>query len=240
MLTLADLTQALPNHLKVLATQDMVDRVTSLTNDPEVAENYRNNVVSYTAVLKEGRFKVEDYLNAVAYVSFKIMGYSNQDSYKRTFPQRYTNLIANGADEKTVSSYVSAYNKNKLVNLIVEQTLVPVWVLNQDIYQKAINTQAMLMLNSKSDKVRCDAANSLLTHLKRPEKAQVELSFGESESAGMKDLKDTLAVLAKQQQALIGQGVNTREIAHQRLGELSGEIIDAEVISVGVGSKEES
>ena len=104
-----------------------------------------------------------------------------------------------------------------LVNLILEQTLVPVWVLNQDAVQKAINTQVELMTSAKSEMVRTQAANSILTHLKRPEKTQVELNLGEVETSGMKELKDTLTALAIQQQELIGRGVGTRDIAHQKL-----------------------
>ena len=217
MFTLEDLTMALPSHLKASATQELADKVNSLTTDPEYARTIRENVISYTGILKEGRFKIEDYLHAVAYVSYKLMGYNNQESYKRVFSSRYATLVANGADDKAISAYVAAFNKGKLVNLILEQTLVPTWVLNQDVYQKAINTQAELMIYAKSEKVRSDAANSILTHLKRPEKTQVELSIGDAESSGMRELKDMLGHLAQRQQEMITSGVNTREIAHQKL-----------------------
>lgn len=251
MLSVDDLKSALPTHLKGAATQDLADKVNNITQDPEFAKTIRENFVGYAAILKEGKFKVEDYLNAVAYVSYKVMGYTNQESYKRTFPNRYAALVAQGADDKTISAYVAAFNKNKLVNLILEQTIIPAWVLNQDAYQRAISTQLELMTTSQSDKVRCEAANSILTHLKRPEKTQVELSLGEVETAGMKDLKETLSILAQQQRELISQGVNTRTIAHQKLGQTlpqtlpspalpgsaagagpAGEIVDAEVVSV--------
>jgi hypothetical protein len=217
MFTLEELKLALPPHLKASASQDLVDKVNGLTTDPEYAQAIKENVVSYTGILKEGRFKIEDYLHAVAYVSYKLMGYNNQESYKRVFPGKYASLVANGADDKTISAYVAAFNKGKMVNLILEQTLVPTWVLNQDVYQKAINTQAELMMYAKSEKVRSDAANSILTHLKRPEKTQVELNIGLKETSGMTELKDMLTVLAHRQQSLIEQGVNTREIAHQKL-----------------------
>lgn len=244
MLSTDDLKQALPAHLKGAATQELADKVNNIATDPEFAKTIRENFVSYAAVLKEGRFKVEDYLNAVAYVSYKVMGYTNQESYKRAFPNRYAALVAQGADDKTISAYVSAFNKGKLVNLVLEQTLVPMWVLNQDVYQKAIATQYELMTTASSEKVRCEAANSILTHLKRPEKVAVELSLGEAETSGMKELKDTLTLLAQQQQAMIAGGTNTRTIAHQKLGaaltppsptgspgSAAGEIIDAEVVT---------
>ena len=233
MLTTDDLKTALPPHLKNTATQDLADKVNNIATDPEFARSIRENFISYTSILREGRFKVEDYLNAVAYVSYKMMGYTNQESYKRTFPNRYAALVAQGADDKTISSYVAAFNKGKLVNLVLEQTLVPMWVLNQDVYQKAISTQYELMVGANSEKVRCEAANSILTHLKRPEKVVVELPLGEAETSGMRELREAMTLLAQQQRALISAGVNTRTIAHQRLVEAlpgssgSGEMIEA-------------
>jgi hypothetical protein len=228
MLTLDELKQALPPHLKTQASVELVNKINTAATDPEFAKTIRDNVVSYTSVLRDGKFKIDDYINAVTYVSYKLMGYSNQESYKRTFPGRYANLVAGGADEKTVSAYVAAYNKNKLVNLVLEQTLVPSWVLNQDAYQKAINTQVELMVSAKSEKVRSDAANSILTHLKKPEKAQVELSLGLNESSGMNELKDMLTSLALKQQELISEGVNTKVIAHQKL--IEGKVVEGRVV----------
>jgi hypothetical protein len=229
MLTMNQVQSALPNHLRACVTQELVDMVNTISTDAEAAQSIRDNFVSYGMVLKDGRFKTEDYVHAVAYVSYKLMGYTNREAYSRTFPNRYQALVARGATEKDISAYVVAYNKNKLVNLILEQTIIPTWVLNQDVYQKAINTQLDLMINSKSDKVRSDAANSILTHLKRPEKQQVELSLGIKENSGMAELKDMLTELAATQQELIGKGVPTRAIAHQKL--IAGEVVDAEVVS---------
>lgn len=240
MLTVDDLKQCLPPALRTAATQSLADLVNNASSDPEMAKTIRENFVGYTHVLKEGRFKTEDYLYGVTYVSFKIMGYTNQESYKRTFPARYQALVARGATEKDISAYVSAYNKNKMINMILEQTLVPVWVLNQDIYQSAINTQAKIMLDvSVNSRDRTAAANSLLTHLKKPETKQVELSIGVNESNGMTELNAIMQSLAGRQQELIAQGATTREIAHQSLSvakdisKQPGNIIEATAVPVG-------
>ena len=217
MLTVSDISAALPPHLKSHATQDLTDLVNAAATDPETCATIRENFITYTAVLREGRFKTEDYLNAVTYVTYKIMGYTNMESYARTFPNRYGALRARGASDKEISSYVAAYNKNQLVNLIMERTLVPAWVLNQDAFQAAINKQVDLMTNAKSEKVQMEAANSLLTHLKKPEKHQVDLNVGIAETSGMKELNSMLGELAQRQKELITQGTPTREIAHQKL-----------------------
>lgn len=226
MLTQNELKEALPIHLKTAATQELADAVNNVTTDPDFNRNFRENFVSYTSVLMEGKFRIPEYINAVTYVSLKLLGFTNQESYKRTFAQRYQKLVARGADEKEISAYVSAYNKTKLVNLILEQTLVPTWVLNQEIYQRAINTQAELMLNANSEKVRCEAANSILTHLKRPEKQQVEINLGIQDNSGMRELNETLTKLAETQRDLIAQGVKTKDIAHQDIMAIPGECKD--------------
>lgn len=208
--------RALPGNLKSAATDQLADMINQISADPIIAEQIRDNFLSYASVLKDGKYKVEDYLNAVAYCSYKLMGDSNQDAYFKTFPQRYANLVAAGRTPKEISAYVAAYAKGQLVNKIMEQTLVPSWVLNQHMYQAALNTQYKIMTNEDvSPKVRSDAADSLLTHLAKPKEAGPLINIDMSETSGMNELKDALARMAQQQQTLINAGVSTKEIAAQ-------------------------
>ena len=200
-------------------TPAIVNTLNNISSDPLIAENIRENFIGYTAVLKDGKFKTEDYLHAVAYVSFKLMGYSNEDAYARAFPQRYAALVAKQISKKDISSYVASYHRGKLVNLIMEQSLVPTWVLNQDIHQKAINRLADLMMNANSEKVQAEAAIGLLTHLKKPEpKGDFQINLNTQESSGMQAMRDTLEQLAQQQQKLIQQGeMKTVDVAASKL-----------------------
>lgn len=223
MLTLDIVQRALPSHLKRTVTQNLVDELNNIDKDPEIAATIRENFISYTKVLQEGRFKTDDYLNAVKYASFKLMGDSNQDAYFKTFPQRHHALVAKGATPQEISAYVSMYAKGKLVNLILEQTLVPTWVLNADVYQKAINCLATEMSTARSEMVRVQAANAILTHLKKPEAVGPLINIDIGNQTGINELRDTLSQLAKTQKELIEKGVSTKEIAAQS-------IVDAEVV----------
>jgi hypothetical protein len=187
-------------------------------------------------VLREGRFKLEDYLNAVTYVSYKMMEMTNAEAFKRTFPQRYQALAARGASAKEISSHVAAYNKNKLVGLVFERAVIPAHVLYADVYGKAIEVQANLMVSAKSEMVRMQAANSLIHNLKAPERKEIALSVEVADSSGMKELKQTLAALAEQQIAAIQGGVRTQEIAHQKLVRVP-EVIDVTPIPVPNGDQ---
>lgn len=216
-LTVHQVAHALPPNLKNNVTQQLVDNINNCVTDPIMAEAIKDNFLSYTQVLSEGKFKTEDYLSAVMYVSFKLMGMTNQDAYARTFPARYRTLLNNGTSAKDISSYVSMYNKGRLVNLILEKSLIPTWVLNQHIYQKAINVQADLMSNANSEMVRMQAANSILTHLVKPKEVGPLINLDLREGSGLNELKATLTQLAQQQRDLIGQGVTTKSIADQGL-----------------------
>lgn len=226
MITIDDVKKALPGHLKTAATQELVDMVNQLSTDPEAAEAIRDNFLGHTSVLKEGKFKIEDYANAAAYVSFRMMGYNKQESYARTFPARYQAMTARGLSSKDIAAHVAGYNGNKLVNLIMDQAMIPVHVMNFDVYQRAVNEQLSIMINAKSEMVRMQAANSLLTHLKPPERKHVELAITMPENSGMTELKDMLTNLANQQIAMIAAGASTRDIAHQRLMPNAADIID--------------
>lgn len=217
-LTMEELRKTLPEKMSKTVNQDLLDSINKVLDTPELFETYRDNFTSYTSVLNDGRFKIMDYVNAVKYCSHKLMGSTNLEAFIKTFPDRYNSYLANGTSSKDIASYITAYNKNKLVNSIMEQSLIPSWVLNQDLYQKAINIQAELMVSANSEKVRSDAANSLLNHLRPPEVSKVELSVGLKKDSAMEDLKNTLTELALKQQQFIGAGVTQiKDVAQQKL-----------------------
>lgn len=218
MLTLDQFKLALPDKVKKSVNQELIDQINTTLADPEMFEHYRDNLLSYTRVMADGKFKVSSYIDAVRYVSHKLMGCTNIEAYVKTFPDKYDRFVQQGVAPKDIASYVTAYNKSKLVNLIFEQTLIPTHVLNQDLYQKALNVQADLMVNAKSEKVRCDAANSLLTQLKTPEVKKVELDIGVKEDGSIAALRAATLELARQQRLMVESGaMNAQEVAHEKL-----------------------
>src|SRR5690606_9579226 len=111
-----------------------------------------------------------------------------------------------------------AYNKSTLVNLFYEKNLIPTHVLSQDIYQKDINVQAVLLVSAKSENVRTDAANSLLNHLKMPETQKLELDIGVKEDGSIAALRATTLELARQQRLKLEAGAMTaQQVAHTKL-----------------------
>ena len=218
--------RALPKNVRKNLTQKMVDNINGMLTDG-LAENYRDNLLGYTGVLRDGNYNVPNYINAVRYISYKMLGATNIEAYAKTFPERYQRMLDNGSEPKYITGIVSSYNKNKLVNLIFEQTIIPTHVLNADLHQKAITHLAYLMLNARSEKVQSDSAAKLVDVLKLPETQKVELDIGLKEDKTLLELRNTTLELVAQQRKMIEAGANTvKEIAHSKLLIEDGEVIE--------------
>lgn len=226
MLTKDELIEALPPSVQGGVSDSLVNELNQVITDPDFREAFRDNMISYNRVLQEGKFKLSSYLNAVMYVSYKLMGYNNMDAYSLTFPQKFKQWVTSGKTNQTISASVAMYNKSKLVNLVYAQAVIPTHVLNQDKFQEAINHQYFLMKNAASEKVQSDAANSLLIHLKPPEEKNINLNVGIEETDSIKELYAAIGNLAEAQ-------VKSIQDKHWDAGAMAASrIIEAEVVDV--------
>lgn len=221
---------ALPPQMKRNVNTQLIDRINSILTDDVERDSFRDNIVGMSYILKEGKFKLDNYVSAVRYVGFSMMGKKNQESYALTFPDKIRDWNLAGKSAKDISAAVAIYNKSKLVNLVREAAMIPACIYNADVFQEAINTQATLMRTANSEKVRSDAANSLLTHLKPPEVKKVELDIGVKQDSAIAALRDTTAKLVAEQRAMIGSGqLSAQGIAEQKI---TSDIIEGEFVDV--------
>jgi len=211
-------TKALPSHLRRTVTDEVIETVNAALDDPLHMESIRDNLLGFTNVLKETNFSLNRYVKAVKYISYKLMGDTSISAYTKTFPDKYQEMVSKGYDSKNISSVVTAYSKNKLVTALLEQSLIPNHIMYQDLYHKALYTQADLMVNANSETVRTKAADSILVQLKAPETSKISLDVTHKENNSINELKETLLQLSQQQVKLIKGGVNSaQEIAHSNL-----------------------
>jgi hypothetical protein len=226
IITKEQLRETVPARVRTSVTTDLVNSLNALVLDESFREQYRENIIGFSNVIANGQYKLQNFLEAVRFVTFKFTGSTDKDAYKRTFPDRYERLMSEGADDKTVSAYVSTYKKNKLVQQLLQQNMIPVYIANADTFQKAINVQAQLMMSARSEKVRSDAANSLLSHLKPPELKRVELDIGYKQDSTLDDLREaTQQLVAMQREQLESRTLSAKDIAATRITQKE-EIID--------------
>ena len=207
MITESDFKRCLPSSLKAGVDDSIRQQLNDCLSDPNIREIVGQNILGYTTVLSQGKFKISSYLNAVRYCTYKTMGDTNILAYKKTFPQRYNDWENNNLPMNERNAYVSAYNRSKLVSLIYQALAIPTSILNQDVFQEAINTQRNLMLDPKvSPMVRCQAAKSLMDTLKPEEVKQMELSVSVKETGTVTELRKATTELAKAQLEALQKG----------------------------------
>lgn len=212
------LAMVLPKSMKNRVDAEVLRNIEAMCDDEGLADTFKENIISYTSVLNEGKFKMQDYLTAVKYSTYKLLGDTNQLAYTKTFPEKMLKWKTEGKEQKEIARYTTGFNQSKLVKLIMAQGRMPTHLLNADVFQAAINRQAYLMMNASSEKIQTDAANSLLTHLKSPEAQKIELGVSLKSNSVIEELHQTTMKLAAQQQSMIDARVyNAREIAHQPL-----------------------
>jgi hypothetical protein len=194
------------------ASQELVVMLNALESDG--AELVRENWLTHANILREGTYSMEQYTTAIKYVSLKQMGHTNQQGYSIALADRYQDMVAKGYDEQRISSHVAAYHKGALVQKLLAQSTIPLYMLYQDEAHKAIKTLVEVMTNDNtSPRTRAEAADKLLGHIKRPEAAKIELEVSQRQD-GMQELTVMMRELASKQLAAIEAGGSVKTVAN--------------------------
>ena len=214
MITLDVLKDVAPKKSRSMVTQSLVDKINDWGEDPKLLGGFQANVLSYIGVLKDGRFKITDYMNAVRFVSYKLIGHNDIDAYAIAFPDRYQRLINEGENRNSIAPYVSMYKKGKLVVQIFEQTIVPSHVLNAPMHQQALNIALEIAMASRSDVARVNACNTILANTKPPEAVKLELDISIDTGSVIDDYESAMRAMVDKQKELILQGGDLKAIAN--------------------------
>jgi len=210
--------KALPKKVQKNFTDEMAARLIGVVSDADERERYLSNVITYAGVLRNNSFKLEEYFAAVRYVGFKMQGETNQMSYLKTFPNRYQRLLNLGKTDSDIAGYVSCYQRTMLVSKILEQGIIPLYVSHQDLAFEALTTLVNTMKDTKSDRVRIDAADRILLHLKIPEVAKVQMDVNVKPDDSISELRQaTLALVKQQEEMLLSGQMNAKQIAHSSI-----------------------
>ena len=213
MLQLEAVKKLVPKAQRTMITQDYLDRIEASVTDSDVAEQFKENFITYLNVLSKGKYKMDDYISAVKYISYKLLGYSNIKAYAATFPDRYQRLKDEG--QQQIEAFVSMYARGKLVNQIFEQTLVPTYVLNAPLHQEALNELAMMIKDPDvRGMTKVKACEAILQHTKQPEVVKGELTIGIEQSDTINDLREIVENLADTHKVLLERkGMTLKQIA---------------------------
>jgi len=210
-LTLDSLKSSLPKFLRDYTTQETYDRVlTSLNEDRDLKRQVAANV---KLVQEEDGIRLDELVKATTFVTYKLQGMSDEEAFEMVFPERAARIKAVSGDyRKLYKSRVRAYAHGRLVTRLMEHSIIPAWIRNHGVYQEAVETQLDIMRNGKNDAVRQKAADSLMTHLAKPEKGVPQVQVNVNEGGGLQEVREMLDKLSQTQQKSIIEGTPVKDI----------------------------
>lgn len=215
-----------PKGQRTLITQEFLDKVEGMAGNSALGEAFKENFITYLGVMNSGKYKMDDYINAVKYVSHKLLGRSNIDAYAATFPERFQRLKDEGQTQ--IDAFCSMYNKNKLVMQIYEQTIVPTHVLNAPLHQEALTELARMIRDPKvTGMVKVKACEAVLAATKAPEIIDHKLTIGMEQQETIADLRAVTEELAGAFRLAIEHKTKSlRDVAEARIVDAEYEEID--------------
>ncbi len=226
MLTIEEVRDLVPKKKRNLVSEELIDRINQVAAEPLIADQFKENFITYSNIMQTGKYSIDEYKNAVHFVTHLLLESKDIDAYKRVFPDRYKRLEENGLDRSSISPYATAYKKSKLVTSLLEQTLTPSYIVNAPLYQQALNVQVELMMTARSEMVRTTAASAVLTHLKPPEAAKLEVDVNINKGSIVDDYEKVMRELAAQKMAMIKDGGDVKSIANF---DIKPDAIEAEI-----------
>lgn len=231
-MTLEELTLVMPKKKAKLMNQELVDMINEAETRGDWEGEYEKDVVSYSSILTQGRYKVTDYLKAVEFVSFYINGNEQADSYMKTFPEKVKRRVMEGKSQYATGA-PAMYFKGDLVQKILAQAQLPVRLVHHHKQHAAMDKLYSLMMDVKSSqRIQMESANALLTQLKEPEAQKVELEIGLKKDEGAAALEAKLLEVATLQQEAFINGGDLKQLQKLTFSDPDEEeIIDVEDIS---------
>lgn len=231
MIELGMIQEQLGKKKGSLVTQDTVDELNKLVEDPEYGEEFLDSYVSYFNIMEgNSAWSTPKYMNAMKFFCLMEAGHTGVDAYVKVFPERLQARVDRGQGKESMGGESSRYNATALVNEIRKVASIPVQLIHRHLLHSSILILADLAQHAKSEKVRSDSALGLIKELKPAEDTTIQLKVGmddESRSAN-RDLVSQVGNLAISMQKAVAAGLDIADV--QKLNIIKqGDIIDAEV-----------
>ena len=226
MLDIDTLRELIPKKQKNLVTENIVKIINETASDELIADEFKKNFVTYTNVISSGKYSLEEYNNAVHFLTMIMIGDSEIDAYSKVFPDRYKRLIEKGVDRSKISSYVSNYKNTKLVVQLLEQSMVPTYIVNAPLYQDALNHSIWLMYNAQSETVQQKSAEAVMVQLKAPEAAKLEVDISVNKGSVVDDYEQVMLEVAERKREAMLAGADVKSLAN--ISPIKETVIDVE------------
>lgn len=197
------------NNTKRDLDDEFLDHVDNIDVKYENADDIKRKAIRFTKVLKEiPNISAIDYLRAVEFCSLYAQGISQEESYRKVFPDR---VAKKREGTSTISNSANQYFHGMLVQAIWKQVSIADHILFTDMRYNAYHTLNDIMIDPESSrKEKTEAAKALINSLETPKEAKVRIDIGHTSKAAL-DLDAKMAEMAQMQLNLLESGSLTNE-----------------------------
>ncbi len=225
-LTLELVQSQLKPKQKLLISEDTVDEIRQLAEDPEYGQEFLDCYLDHLNILKENSRRSHDqYLNAIKFFSLVEADNSLTDAYIKTFPDRFEARTSArfgqpSSDKSVMRGEASRFNNSVLVNEIRRVASIPVQLIHRNLLHEAILESAELMRNARSEMVRQRAAATLITELKPSEDQTINVKVDDGATSMIEELRKATEALAIAEFQSVSAGVPLKQIAESNIIEV--------------------
>ena len=230
-MTVEELTIAMPKAKKGQINQELVDIITAAEKSGDFEGELENQIIGFSGVLQEGRYKATDYVKAVEFCAYFLNGDDQSEAFVKTFPKKVKRRVLAGMSSYSTGA-PSMYFRGQLVQKILAQMELPDRFFHNNKVNKAYNKLYDLMMDATtSDRIQMECATSLITKLGTVETQKVELDIGIKKDESGLALEAKMLELAEMQVTAFKKGVDVKTLQKiARVEEPDDEdVIDAEI-----------
>ena len=217
-------------------SDETVDMINAACNDPQfMPGEFLESILTYQNVMKETGASMKEYVRALKFCSiYEINGGNARDAFIRgraddAFIKKHQYDKPGTSGYLMIAQAAVRYRKTPLIQKIMTQAQMPLYLMFQGLRYKAVEVLANEMVEAAYAKDRINAADKLLAHVKPPENMKVELDIGIHESSAIQQLNEQLAeIAAKQKLHMVAGSANLDDFGALKVKE-DEDVIDAEV-----------
>lgn len=181
--------------------RDLIEKICS---EDFNEDEFIDSLIAFEDIGRTSRNSTEQYIKAVQFTSYVIMGETYTYAYKKTFPDR----AMNASSEEHITSYASIYANGKLVKEIMQRMTLHNAMLFKDKEFKARKELFNIgMDESQTGKSRVEALKVFLDNQYREQKdAGINVNINAGGSSAIDDINQALTQLANKQKDAIEAG----------------------------------
>lgn len=215
---------------KLAVDERTMDEIKLLAENPDYGPEFLDVYLDHLNVLdKTARATPHTYLCAVKFFILVESEHTLTDAYIKTFPDRYEARKRNHpdsgpGDKDFMRGEASRYNRTLMLQEIRTAAHTPVQLIHRHTFHWAIQQQADLAANAKSEMVRQKAGEVLIRELKPLDDTVLAIDVTDGAKSAIEGLRLAAEKLAVAEQRSVNAGVPLKTIAHSRVYE--SEVVD--------------